>query len=327
VFHRRGGVDAAIEVARKRAGTQFDPGLVDLFCATAPALLAELEEESTWSAVIEGEPALRPLLRGPELDSALEAVADFADLKSPYFAGHSRAAATLTAGAAERLGLPAGQVTAVRRAALVQDLGRLGVPNSIWDKSGPLTQSQLERVRLHPYLTERILAAAPGLAPLGALAAHHHERLDGSGYPKELRADALGPPARILAAADVYQALVEPRPHRPARSAADAAAELRREARDGRLDGEAVNAVLGAAGQRVRGRPELPGGLTPREVEVLRHVARGASNKEIAATLYVTPKTVANHVAHIYSKIEVSSRAGASLYASRHGLLGGDGEP
>lgn len=327
VFHRRGGVDAAIEVARKRGGTQFDPDLVDLFCARAPALLAGLEEESSWSAVIDGEPALRPLLRGPELDSALEAVADFADLKSPYFAGHSRAAATLAAGAAERFGLPAGQVTAVRRAALVQDLGRLGVPNSIWDKSGPLTQSQLERVRLHPYLTERILAAAPGLAPLGALAAHHHERLDGSGYPKGLRADALGPPARILAAADVYQALLEPRPHRPARSAADAAAELRREARDGRLDGEVVNAVLGAAGHRVRGRPELPGGLTPREVEVLRHVARGASNKEIAATLYVAPKTVANHVAHIYSKIEVSSRAGASLYASRHGLLGGDGEP
>lgn len=327
VFHRRGGVDAAIRVARERAGSQFDPGLVDLFCSRGPSLLAELEEESSWSAVIDREPALRPVLRGPELDSALEAVADFVDLKSPYFTGHSRAAASTAAAAAERLGIPTDQITVTRRAGLVQDLGRLGVSNSVWDKSGPLTQPQLERVRLHPYLTERILAAAPGLARLGALAAQHHERLDGSGYPKGLRADALGPPARILAAADVYQALIEPRPYREALSAGEAAAELNREARLGRLDGEAVNAVLAAAGHRVRGRAALPDGLTPREVDVLRHVARGSSNKEIAAALYIAPKTVANHIAHIYSKIEVSSRAGASLYASQHGLLGVDGQP
>jgi len=217
-------------------------------------------------------------------------------------------------------------VTAVRRAALVQDLGRLGVPNSIWDKAGALSEAQLERVRLHPYLTERILAAAPGLAPLGALAAQHHERLDGSGYPKALRAEVLGTPARILAAADVYQALVEPRPHRPARSVEDAASELRLMASGGGLDGEAVNAVLAAAGHRVRIRPALPAGLTPREAEVLQHLARGRSNKEIAAALYITPKTVANHVEHIYAKIEVSSRAGASLFAMHHGLLGASGE-
>ena len=326
VFHRRGGVDGAIAVARKRGGTQFDPALAELFCANAPDLLGELEEESSWSAVIKREPALGRVLTGPQLDSALEAVADFADLKSPYFAGHSRAASAIAAGAAERLGLPAEEVTAARRAALVQDLGRLGVPNSIWDKAGPLAQSELERVRLHPYLTERILAAAPGLAPLGALAAQHHERLDGSGYPKGLRADGLGPAARILAAADVYQALVEPRPHRPARTAEDAARELRLLARGGSLDGEAVNAVLAASGHRVRARPALPAGLTPRELEVLQHLVRGRSNKEIAAALYVTPKTVANHVAHIYAKIDVSSRAGASLFAMQHGLLGSNGE-
>jgi len=326
VYHRRGGVDAAIEVARKRGGSHFDPALVELFCAKADELLAELDEEPSWRVVIEREPALRPVLRGPELDSRLEAVADFTDLKSPYFAGHSRAAAAIAAGAAERLGLPAGQVTAVRRAALVQDLGRLGVPNSIWDKAGALSEAQLERVRLHPYLTERILAAASGLAPLGALAAQHHERLDGSGYPKALRAEVLGTPARILAAADVYQALVEPRPHRPARSVEDAASELRLMASGGGLDGEAVNAVLAAAGHRVRIRPALPAGLTPREAEVLQHLARGRSNKEIAAALYITPKTVANHVEHIYAKIEVSSRAGASLFAMHHGLLGASGE-
>jgi len=323
VFHRLGGVEAAVEVARKRRGTQFDPRLVDRFCERAPELLAELDTASSWDAVIGAEPGLGGTLSEPELDSALEAVADFTDLKSPYTAGHSRGVANLAAEAARRGGMPDAEIKPIWRAGLLHDLGRVGIPNTIWDKEGPLAPAELERVRLHPYLTERMLAFSPTLSRLGAVAAQHHERLDGSGYPRGVSASALSPAARILAAADVYHAMTEPRPHRAALSPERAADELRAEARAGRLDGDAVQAVLRAAGHRVSGRREFPAGLTPREVEVLALVARGHSNKEIASRLYVTPKTVANHVEHIYTKIGVSSRVAATLFATQHALLGG----
>ena len=149
----------------------------------------------------------------------------------------------------------------------------------------------------------------------------HRERLDGSGYPRGLAGAAIAHPARILGAADAYQAMREPRPHRPARSADEAAAELRAEVRASRLDAEAVEAVLGAAGHRVSRRREGPAGLTPREVEVLRLLAQGMSNRETAKRLVISPKTVANHIEHIYAKIGASTRATASLFAMQHGLL------
>jgi HD-GYP domain-containing protein (c-di-GMP phosphodiesterase class II) len=321
VFHRQGGVDGALAVARERSGTQFDPAVVECFCDCARELLAPLADATSWDAVIGAQPGLRRTLSHAELDGALEAIADFADLKSPYTMGHSRAVADLAAEAGRSCGLPEEDVRTLRRAGLVHDLGRLGVSNAIWDKRGALTAVERERVRLHPYLTERILSASGVLARLGELAGQHHERLDGSGYPRGLRANALSPSARILAAADVYQAMGETRPHRAARSASAAAAELRAEARDGRLDGEAVEAVLAAAGHDVTRRTVRPAGLTPREVEILRLLALGLLNKQIARRLEITPKTVGNHIQHIYSKIGVSSRAAAGLFATEHGLL------
>ena len=194
--------------------------------------------------------------------------------------------------------------------------------NAIWDKPGPLSASEWERVRLHPYLTERMLQQSPALAPLGQLAVQHRERLDGSGLSTRARRRRRSPrPARVLAAADAYQAMREPRPHRPARSRDEAAAELRAEVRGGRLDGEAVEAVLGAAGHRVGRRREGPAGLTRREIEVLRLIARGLSNKEVAAASSSRPKTAGTHIEHIYAKIGVSSRAEAGLFAVQHGLL------
>jgi len=328
VFHREGGVDAAVAVARERSGTQFDPEIVECFCDAAPELLEPLAEATSWDVVIAAQPGLRQTLSDAELDHALAAIADFADLKSPYTMGHSRSVADLAAEAGRGCGMPEDEVRLLRRAGLVHDLGRLGVSNTIWDKRGPLSAVERERVRLHPYLTERILSSSPALAPLGALAAQHHERLDGSGYPRALRASMLSMPARLLAAADVYSAMLEPRPHRDALTAADAAAELRAEARDGRLDGEAVDAVLRAAGHEAARRPKRPAGLTAREVEILRLLARGLLNKEIARKLDITPKTVGNHIQHIYAKIGVSTRAAAGLFATEHGLLTfGDGSP
>jgi HD-GYP domain-containing protein (c-di-GMP phosphodiesterase class II) len=322
VFHRVGGTDAAVAVARERRGTQFDPQVVDIFAAEARSLLAGLDVASSWQAVIEAEPALGVRLADAELDAALEAIADFTDVKSPYTIGHSRAVADLAGEAARICGLSDEAGKLVRRAGLVHDLGRLGVSNAVWDKRGGLSHAEVERVRLHPYLTERMLAYSPALAPLAAVAVQHHERLDGSGYPRGLSGGALSPEGRVLAAADYYRSRTEPRPHRPAGTAAEAAAQLRAEARAGRMDGEAVTAVLSAAGHRVARRQVRAAGLTGREVEVLQLLARGLSNREIGERLFISRKTAAHHVEHIYAKTGTSNRALASLFAASHGLMG-----
>jgi HD-GYP domain-containing protein (c-di-GMP phosphodiesterase class II) len=296
-----------------------------VFCDRAEAIFTSIEAVPTWEAVIQSEPALRKALSPTEFDNALEAIADFADVKSPFTAGHSRGVADLAGAAATTVGLRQADATNVRRAGLLHDLGRLGVPNSIWDKQGDLTLSETERVRMHPYLTERTLASSPALAPLGVIAIQHHERLDGSGYPRGLKGDALTLSGRVLAAADSYHSKIEPRPHRRAVTAAEAAALLRSDVRDGRLDGEAVEAVLESAGHRTRRRPSSLAGLTPRELDVLRLLARGLATKEIAAALGISRKTVGNHVEHIYGKLGVSNRAMATLFAAKHGLL--DAEP
>ena len=230
--------------------------------------------------------------------------------------------ANLAAAAARAAGLPPGSAGLLRRAGYLHDLGRLGVSNVIWDKTGPLSRAERERVRLHPYLTERMLADLSALTAEREIAARHHERLDGSGYPYGLTGGALTAEDRLLAAADVYHAFMEPRPHRAAQPAAAAAGLLREEVRAGRLDGDAVAAVLTADGHRAPVRRDFPAGLTPREAEVLKLLARGHPNKEIARRLLLSPKTVSNHLEHVYSKLQVSSRAAATLYATQHGLVG-----
>ena len=322
VFSRRHGAEAAVAMVRRNAGTQFDPALADLFCASVDEVLDGVDEAADWDEVLDVEPEPCRRVSDGELDGVLEAMADLADLKSPYFAGHSRGVANLAAEAARTMGLPAADRTALRRAGLIHDLGRVGVSTAIWDKPSRLTATELERVRLHPLLTDRMLVRVNALSASRTIASRHHERLDGSGYPGGLTAPALTSADRLLAAADVYHAMTEPRPHRPALDGEAAARELRAEVRAGRLDGSAVSGVLRAAGHRAAVRRSWPAGLTAREVEVLGLVARGSSNKQIAQHLVVTPKTVSNHIEHIYSKIGVSSRAAATLYATQQGLLG-----
>ncbi len=242
-------------------------------------------------------------------------------MKSPHLAGHSRGVANLAAEAGRLCGMNASDIATLRRAGFLHDLGRLGVSNAVWERRGPLDETGLERVRLHAYLTDRMLSRLPALDRARRVAARHHERLDGSGYPAGLRGAELSMSDRVLAAADVYHALCEPRPHRDPFDSTAAAAVLGREVKAGRLDGHAVTAVLRAAGQRVRSRIAGPSGLTAREVEVLRLLARGKSNKAIAAALTVTRKTVSSHVEHIYTKLGVVSRAAATLFAIQHGLV------
>jgi HD-GYP domain-containing protein (c-di-GMP phosphodiesterase class II) len=323
VGYRRHGLDAARGYVRKRRGKQFDPALADLFIAEAEELVADIDAASScWEDVIGAEPSLARFVAGDDLDATLEAMADLVDIKSPYMAGHSRGVANLALEAGRIAGVSGDELSGLYRAGLLHDLGRLGVSNAVWDKPGPLTPAELERARLHPYLTGRMLAGVPALARSRELAANHHERLDGSGYPRGIGAAQLAPADRLLAAADAYHAMTEPRAHRPARSESEAAEELRLEAWAGRLDGEAVNSVLKAAGHRVSARRQWPAGLTAREVEVLGLLARGYSSREIAERLVLTPKTVSNHIEHIYLKIDVSSRASATHFAMQHGLVG-----
>src|ERR1700751_1656110 len=229
VFRRTGGIDAALAVARERSGAQFDPDLVEMFCQLAPLIFGDLDTAASWDLVIDAEPSLATVVSDIELDDALSAIGEFAELKSPWLMGHARGVAELATEAGRSYGLPEADRSRLRRAAFVHDIGRLGGSNTIWGKTAGRTRSELERVRLPPYLTERMLSFSAGLAPLGTMAAQHHERLDGSGYPRAVSGDAIGTAGRILAVGDSYHALTEARPHRPARSAADAAAELRAE--------------------------------------------------------------------------------------------------
>lgn len=320
-FHHSGGMEAAVEVATTRRGTQFDPELVDRFCAKPEYFLDGLGSFQAWDQVIALDPRLGESLSDDKLDAALEALGDFADLKSPFFLGHSRGVAELAAEAAAAVGMNADEKANVRRAASIHDIGMVGVPSGVWDETEPWSTAQEERARTHPYLAERMFARVPALRPIVACAAQHHERLDGSGYPHGMAGGAISPTARLLAAADVYQALRQDRPHRPAFDADAAVATMHQEIKDGRLDPEAVNAVLRVAGHRIGRRAVLPSGLTRREADVLVLLARGLSNPEIASELTISRKTVSSHLEHIYTKIGVTTRTEAALFAMRSGLV------
>jgi HD-GYP domain-containing protein (c-di-GMP phosphodiesterase class II) len=318
---RRVGPDAAVEAIRARRGAAFDPAVVDAFLAEADRLLPMLDVDSVWDDVLAVEPGGAPELDDAALDEVLTAVADFGDLKSRFTLGHSRRVAELAEGAASATGLPPAEVAAVRRAGLVHDVGRAGIPTAIWAKPGALTRAEWERVRLHPYFTERAMSRPAALADVGRIASLDHERLDGSGYHRGGDGREQRGSARLLAAADVFQALQEPRPHRPAFSPDAARDVVHDEVKAGRLDAAAVDAVIGAATGKVRRRSVHVGGLTAREVEVLALAARGQSIKDIAAVLVVAPKTVDAHLQHIYTKLGVTTRAGATLYALQHGVV------
>ena len=313
----------AITLIRARSGRAYDPDLVAEFLPVAGEFLGRLEKLDPWDEVLAAEPGPRRMLGGEDLDSALEVAADFTDLKSPFTAGHSRQVAALAAAACQRAGLPAAEVVRARRAGLVHDLGRTAVPNSIWDKPAALTRAEFDRVELHPLLTAQMLRRAAALNALNPIAACHHETADGSGYFKGLTAAQLRPAARILAAADRYQAMTQDRAHRPAHTPQSAAKELRQMAAAGRLDHDAAECVLAAAGHLARPRPEAPpAGLTDREVEVLRLAAAGHTTAQIARQLVISPKTADSHIQHIYAKIGCSTRAAAVLFALRHDLVG-----
>ena len=316
-----GGEEHAARVIRDRAGHAFDPEVAMVLSHEASEILLTAEETPTvWDSVLEAEPAPHLTLDSGGVDRALAALGDFADLVSPSLAGHSSGVARLATDAATDLGMAPDDVTRVRRAGLIHDIGRVAIHPRVWQKKSSLTADEWEQVRLHAYQTERIFSRSPLLESVSAIACRHHERMDGSGYHRGISATSLDPRTRLLAATDAFHAMTEPRNHRPAMTAAEASDLLLAEVADGRHDGEMVAAVLRAAGQQSP-PVERPAGLTEREAQVIGLVARGLQTKQVARALQISAKTADRHIQNAYRKIGVSTRAAATLYASEHGLV------
>lgn len=322
LFDSMGGADAAADAVRLRAGGILDPNIAHRFVRQAEQLLDELCAQDPYAVVIEAEPSPAAVAPDGRLVEVATVFGDIADLKTPHTHGHARGVAALAQDAGRGMGLSAADVADLEVAALLHDVGRVAISNMIWEKPGPLSRHEWEQVRLHAYHSERIVSASPHLRALAPLVGMHHERCDGSGYHRGATMTELSISTRILAVADAYQAMTQERAHRPALSPGQARQELQRDAVAGRLDGDAVAVVLAVAGhQGARVRRRFPAGLTAREVDVLRLLASGCSNKQIAQRLTISPRTAEHHVQQIYTKIGISSRAAAAMFAMEHHLL------
>lgn len=314
MFDAVGGAQAAVAAVTRWTGRALDPAITAIFLEAPAELLALAGPHDVWAAVVEREPAPHRRFREEaDLDEALAGFGDAADLKTPFFQGHSRGVAGVFRDAARVASL---DPAVAYRAGLVHDLGRAAIPTGVWERTGPLPVESWELIRLHPYQSGRILARSPELAPLGAIAGRHHERIDGSGYPSGIRGSDLDELSRLLAAADVWHALGEERPHRAALTPAEAARAMS----EMPLDRAAVRAVLAAADAPPPTLPALPVQLTERELDVLQRLAAGRTKRQIAGELFISHSTVHTHTVHIYAKCGVSTRAGLAMFAMRHGL-------
>jgi HD-GYP domain-containing protein (c-di-GMP phosphodiesterase class II) len=318
--HARGGEPAAVSEVVRRAGGHLDPALARAFAAGVTTALAPLREPDAVASAVAAEPPPYVTVSAEEVSGLCAVLGRFVDLKSKWLVGHSEHVARLAEGAGRLGGLDADEVIRLRCAALLHDLGRAGISADVWDRPGPLSTADTERVRMHTYWTQRVLERVPALAALAPVAAAHHERLDGSGYHRGDSGTRATLAARILAAADVFAALTEPRPHRGALTVEEAVGHLTREADAGALDRTACDLVLRAAGRRPP-RPSRPAGLTAREVDVLRLAARGLTNQQIGAELRISSRTVGHHLGHIYDKTGRRTRAGVAVFAMEQQLL------
>jgi len=320
------GRNGAETVLLQQKGKTFDPQVVETFFTVAknPSLWEMLAKTDLWEVVLDLEPdSPYRYMNESKLDDVALAVADFVDIKSPATAGHSKETARIAEGVARRMGLPQPEITNIRRAALVHDLGHIALPGNILHQHGQLSEADREKLRLHPYYTERILSRVPVLAEVAAIAGKHHERINGTGYYRGLSGNELPLSACILALADEFQERSHGLPGQNEPDPKDVLKAMKPEV--GPLFSpacfEALAQELGVHVPKPSRRREWPAGLTDREVEVLRWVATGASNRKIAHQLVVSEKTVAHHLDHIYNKLGVSSRAAAVFFAMEHALI------
>jgi HD-GYP domain-containing protein (c-di-GMP phosphodiesterase class II)/DNA-binding CsgD family transcriptional regulator len=333
-FHHVGGRTAALRLAKERRGKAFDPTVVDAFLALAneneEALWETLEQESVWMDVLALEPpSPYRYVKEQKLEDIALSFADFADLKSFYSSGHSRRVGDLAQRMAKHLRLPQMEIDTIHRAALMHDLGLVAVPSYTLHKPRTqLTQVEWERLRLHPYHAERILARVPVLAPVVPLIAAHHERFDGQGYYRGLSGAQIPLGARIIAVADRFDELTHDSPDESALDQ-DAALQRMRDEVGHALCPDAFRALaeeLRAPGTTALPRRKAyasawPASLTDREVEIMRLLAKGLSRQEMAKQLVVSEHTIRHHLEHIYSKVGVTTVVGATLFAVEHDLL------
>jgi HD-GYP domain-containing protein (c-di-GMP phosphodiesterase class II) len=241
IFHAAHGLEGALRVARRRSGGWFDPELVS-------ALHNTRGDIAFWHGELAPDPPGERVViaDGGYLDQIADAFAGVVDAKSPWTYRHSDRTCVIAMSMAVLLGCDEALLGDLRRAAMLHDIGKLAISNRILDKPARLTEAEFARVRQHPLFTQWILERTPGFSALAPLAAAHHERLDGGGYPHGLTARELTLPMRILAVADVYEALTSERPYRPAMSSHEALEEMHPEV-PRRLDGrvfDALEAVL-----------------------------------------------------------------------------------
>ncbi|MBK7397513.1 MAG: HD domain-containing protein [Myxococcales bacterium] len=320
IHTRRAGAEAALATLVARQGGQLDPSLVAAVVDGRTEALAALRGEDLWERFLACEPT--PLLLSSErIESTAQTFGRYADLKIPDRIGHSARVSELVARGGRALGLTPTEIERVVLAGHLHDLGVVAIPNGVWEHRGALGVGAWEAVRLHAYHGERVLTRCAVLAELAPIVGAHHERLDGTGYHRGTSGPAVGRLARLLAAADVRAALERARPHRPAFGFEEAVRTMRELARGGTLCAASVEAVLAGSEASPQRPPRHPTGLTAREIEVIAALARGATNKEIAVALAISPRTVQHHLEHVYAKIGATTRAAAALFAARNDLL------
>jgi putative nucleotidyltransferase with HDIG domain len=314
------GAKETLRVVVQRAGGAYDPKMAEAFVTNAGALVPLLDTTAARQKALDLEPGVPHALDAREIEEACLVIGDFSDLRLPHAISHSRSVASLAEAAASRLGLPAQLGSEIRLAALLHDIGYAAVP--VRARGGHVDRRGADGdVKLHPYHGEQIVGRVSALRGVADLLGRHHEATDGTGYFRGLNAHTLSAGARILAASEFYQTALEGRFALPPLDAAGAAAALRGEIGAGRIDAEAAKAVLAAAGHKVAvKKTEHLAGLTNRELDILRLAAAGLTIKAIGQRLGIAPKTVDNHLQSLYAKIEVKTRAGATLFAIEHGL-------
>ena len=325
----RRGDDGALAEVERRAGGHLDPHLARSFVEHGPRLLPVLGAADVLGEALSREPLPWREVGAAELAALCRVLGTVADLKSTYLIGHSQHVACLVSAAATAASLPDESRDRLAVAAMLHNLGCAVVPSSILDAAPTSSAAAQERMRLHGYWTRRILERCPsltGLEPMTRPAAALHAAFAEGGYllwtrPSDLPAHAsLALETRLLEAAEAYASLTEPRPGRPALAANEAARHVWGAAQEDRLEARAVDIVLSGAGQETPRRTS-PVGLTEREVEVLRLAARGLSNREIAGRLYISERTVGHHLAHVYDKTGLRTRAGVAVWAVENRLL------
>jgi HD-GYP domain-containing protein (c-di-GMP phosphodiesterase class II) len=317
IFNRVYGMERALQLIGHRANAYYPASFVAIATAHAAQWLHALDR---------AEPAdVDALLATPSLQRVTpsELIADVIDLKLPWMTGYSREVAVTAAQCCARLTSDPETTNLVYLAGLIHGIGRAAVPNAIWNEPGQLSASAWEKVRLVPYWTSRAGKQTGTLKEAAELASYAYERLDETGYFRGSGGTTLPLAARILAASVALVALRVARPWRPALSLSDAAALLREQTAKGRFDPEVVDALLAPEGGPPL-RTHLPPPkvrLSPRETDVLRLISRGASNKDAARELALSPSTVRTHVESLFRKLECSTRAAATLKASSMGVL------